>query len=95
MAVLLLVGGIGVMNIMYVSVIERCREISIRMAISARRANMRRMFLIESIILTIFFWCSGNYNRYYYCYRSCIGKRLEHSHSNFSSDFRLFGISVW
>ena len=43
------------MNIMYVSVIERCREISIRMAISTRRANMRRMFLIELIILTIFF----------------------------------------
>lgn len=42
------------MNIMYVSVIERRREISIRMAINARRANMRRMFLIESIILTIF-----------------------------------------
>jgi len=52
-AVSLLIGGIGIANVMVIAVTERTREIGVRLAVGARRAEVQRQFLIESALLSL------------------------------------------
>jgi len=58
-AVSLVVGGIGIMNVMLISVTERTHEIGIRKAVGARRKDILWQFLIESVVVSVMGGCIG------------------------------------
>ena len=73
-AISLLVGGIGVMNIMLVSVTERIREIGLRKALGATPAAIRRQFLVEACMLGLLGWRAGSAPRH----GGCVADRGDH-----------------
>jgi putative ABC transport system permease protein len=58
-AISLLVGGIGIMNILLVSVAERTREVGLRMAVGARRTDVLKQFLTESVLISLIGGAAG------------------------------------
>lgn len=82
----LVVGGIGVMNIMLVSVTERTKEIGVRMAIGARRSNILQQFLIEAVLICIIGGLTG------VAISGLIGLLFNQLVSDFAMSFSVFSI---